>query len=300
MHAPATPPFFIVGAQRSGTTLLRLMLNRHPDVSVPFESGFIPVFYRKLAQYGDLARPENARRLLDDIAAFPLQRDRGKLIKDRDAVLAHPIASYGDLVHAIFSVDAHARHKTFWGDKTPGYVTDLDVLWSIFPGCRIVHLVRDGRDVVLSNQSVDWGIRNLPRAAADWRWKTILGHKVGGVLGDHYLELRYEDLVRESEAVLRRVCRFLELTFDPGMLEYHRDAEAEMPEGSLRWHRNSVRAPDPTLVHAWKRRMSPADRIIFEQVAGDALELFGYEREGRAPTLASRARNLYYAVWQRW
>lgn len=301
---PATPPdtalpFFIVGAQRSGTTLLRLMLNRHPEISVPFESGFITVFYRKLDRYGDLARRENATRLLRDIAEYPLEKF-GRLIKDPDAILACPVASYADLVNAIFTVDAREKKKARWGDKTPSYVTDLEVLWALFPGCRIIHVVRDGRDVALSNQKIEWGIHSLPRAAEDWRWKTTLGHKVGAVLSGHYLELKFEDLVLQPEDTLQRVCAFLDVTFDPAMVSYETSAENELPDIARQWHRNSVRAPDPSLVYMWKRRMSRTDRIIFEQVAGDALELFGYESERLPITMASRAKNLYYAVWRRW
>jgi len=103
-----------------------------------------------------------------------------------------------------------------------------------------------------------------------------------------------------AESTLRRVCEFLDVAFHPGMLEYHASAEGEMPAEARHWHRNSIRPPDQSLIDEWRRRMSRADRIIFEQVAGDALELFGYERERLPATVASRFKNLYYAVWRRW
>ena len=292
-------PFFIVGAQRSGTTMFRLMLNQHPELAVPFESGFITIFYRRLGEYGDLTTEENVRRLLGDIAEFPLVK-KGGYVEDVEAILAHPIASYADLVNAIFKVYAWRTEKVRWGDKTPGYVTDLEVLWTLFPGCLIIHLVRDGRDVAISNHGIAWGIHSLPRAAADWRWKTMLGHKVGAVLGEHYLEQCYEDLVLRPEETLRRVCDFLQVRFDPDMLAYHVDAQNQIPTDSLRWHRNSVRAPDTSLVYGWKEKMSRSDRIIFEQIAGDALETFGYEREHHQSTLGSRFKSLYYATLRRW
>jgi Sulfotransferase family len=295
---PARPPFFIVGAQRSGTTLFRLMLNEHPELSVPFESVFIPVFYRRLHEYGDLAQRDNARRLLSDMAAYPLHF--GRLVKDPDAILAHPISSYAELLDAVFRVDAAAKKKTRWGDKTPGYETDIDVLCELFPGCQIIHLVRDGRDVVLSNRRVEWGIASLPRAAADWRWKVTLGHKMGRLLGGQYLELKYECLVLDPERSLRRACAFLDVAFDPRMLDYPAHAERDMPIEARPFHRNSIRPPDPSLIDEWRRRMSRADRIIFEQVAGDALELFGYELERHPATVGSRLKNLYYAIWRRW
>ncbi|MEO5862871.1 MAG: hypothetical protein ABIW48_07330, partial [Burkholderiales bacterium] len=72
------------------------------------------------------------------------------------------------------------------------------------------------------------------------------------------------------------------------------------PQASLDWHRNSVRAPDSSLIYAWKKDMPKADRIIFEQIASDALETFGYEQENLPSNLGSRVRNLYYATLQRW
>jgi hypothetical protein len=275
------------------------MLNRHSNLLVPFESGFIPAFYYRLGEYGNLADKENARRLLTDIAEFPLVK-KGMHIRNPEAILARSVDSYASLVDAIFMTIAKAVGKNRWGDKTPSYVTEVDVLWKLFPGCQVIHMVRDGRDVALSNRNLAWGFRSLPRAAQDWRLKTIIGHKVGSVLGEHYLEVRYEDLVQGPEATLRRICEYLGEPYDPGMLTYHESASAEMPEESLAFHQRSISAPDPSLAFAWKRSMSMPDRVIFEQIAGDALDLFGYERERRRGSLSSRLMGLYYATLQRW
>ena len=299
MTTTPAPPLFVIGAQRSGTTMLRLMLNRHPDVVVPFESGFITEFIPRQAEFGDLADPANAARLLSAIAAHPLVK-KGDLIQDPKAILARPISDYASLCDAIFSVYAEGQGKRRWGDKTPSYVTEIDQLCRLFPGCKILHIVRDGRDVALSNLRVGWGIHNLPRAAHDWRWKTLLAHKMGALLGPNYFELRYEELVTAPEQHLRRICEFLDLQYDPRMLSYHETATNEMPQASLDWHRNSVRAPDSSLIYAWKKDMPKADRIIFEQIASDALETFGYEQENLPSNLGSRVRNLYYATLQRW
>jgi hypothetical protein len=299
MNRPAHPPFFVVGAQRSGTTMLRLMLNKHPELCVPFESGFIVDFYRNRGVYGDLSQRANAQRLLRDIAEHPLVR-KGRLVADSEAILQHPVATYPQLVDAIFTTYARGRNKSRWGDKTPSYVTDLDVLRAIFPSCKIIHLVRDGRDVALSNRNVGWGIHNLPRVAADWRWKTLIAHKIGSVLGNDYLLVRYEDLVPEAAATLSCITRFLGVAYDDAMLSYPASGRSEMPPESLGWHGNSIRAPDVALVDQWKRAMQPADRIIFEQRAGDALATFGYDVENHPSTFGSRLRNLYFATVERW
>lgn len=279
--------------------MLRLMLNGHPDVAVPFESGFITDFASREAEFGSLADPVHAARMLGAIAVHPLVK-KGNLILDAKAILDHPITDYASLCTAIFMVYAQRKGKQRWGDKTPSYITELDRLWRLFPGCKFVHIVRDGRDVALSNLRVGWGIHNLPRVAQDWRWKTLLAHKMGALLTPNYFELRYEELVFAPERTLRCICEFLELDYDPRMLSYHETGANEMPQASLDWHRNSVKAPDRGLAYAWKKDMPKSDRIIFEQIASDALETFGYEQENLPSNLGSRVRNLYYATLQRW
>jgi hypothetical protein len=293
-------PFFIVGAQRSGTTMLRLMLNNHPNLAIPHESGFITIFYSKLADYGDLQQRENVTQLLRDISEYHLVK-RGGHVQDPEAILSEPIAGYADLVNAIYTVYARQKGKGRWGDKTPFYTPDIDILWTLFPGCYIVHLVRDGRDRAVSMRSIKWGSSNLPRLAEDWRWKTMVAHKIGMVLGkQHYLEVRYEDLVLKTEEVLRTICAFLHEPYQEDMLAYHTTAAQEVPAESIQWHTNSVKAPDASKLYTWKQKMSLSDRIIFEQVAADALELFGYERQNHPSTWASRLKNLYYSTVRRW
>jgi len=293
-------PFFVLGSQRSGTTMLRLMLNRHPRLGVPHESKFMIAFNSRLAEYIDLSSPMNARRLLDDIAQHKAVA-AGGLIEDRDAILDSDISTFAQMIDVIMSEKARRMGKARWGDKTPFYITHIDELWSLFPDSKIVHLVRDGRDVVVSQRNIEWMSSNIPKLAIDWKWKTTLCHKVGSVRGpDFFLEVRYEDLIVETERVLREICEFLGEDFSPSMLEFHEEGAENVPEESRQWHQNSMRAPDPSKLGAWKRKLSVADRIIFEQNAGEALDLFGYEKECLQSTLGSRLKNFYYAAVMRW
>jgi hypothetical protein len=289
-------PFFVVGSHRSGTTMLRLMLNRHSRLDVPFESDFIPLFYHRQGKFGALSRPENVAKMLDEISRNKFVI-KGDLIPDKDAVLRQAPGSYPTLVDAIFSAHAASRGKVRWGDKTPGYVEEMEVLWRLFPGCRFIHLVRDGRDVANSLRKLSWGSRNLVKLAEDWRWKVTLGHKMGKMIPGYYLEVRYEDLVRQPDATLNEICDFIGESYEPSMLGFHEDAESEMPETSLRWHRSSVAAPNPEKVQSWRSSMSREDQVIFERVAGDALEMFGYERLSSEPTFRSRLQFYRYSLF---
>ncbi len=197
---------------------------------------------------------------------------RGQLIADKDAFLAKEPWSYASRIDAIMTAYAEVRGKTRWGDKTPYYTADIDVLYSIFPRAKFIQVLRDGRDVALSQRQIGWCSNNSFVLARDWRWKTTLCHKVGRVLGpDRYLELRYEDLVHDPDSSLRRACEFLGEEFDAQMLNYHETAQDVVPAESLQWHSNSVRAPDVSKVFAWKRALPVTDRISFEEIAGDTL-----------------------------
>ena len=288
-------PFFVVGSQRSGTTMLRLMLNRHSRLNVPFESGFIPEFYHRLSEFGDLGHRVNTAHLLEEICRNPFVA-RGNLIPDKDAVLDATPRTYSELIHAIFLELARRRGKARWGDKTPSYVEDIDTLWALFPRCKIIHLIRDGRDVANSLRTLSWGSRDLTKLARHWRWMVMLGRKMGAMIPGHYLEVHYESLVDNPGHTLSQICDFLGEGYETDMLRYYEDAESAMPAISMRWHESSVRAPDPAKAQSWRSTMSNADRIVFEEIAGDALTMFGYELSRLHPTLSSRLRFAQYTL----
>ena len=292
-------PVFIIGSQRSGTTMLRLMLNAHPNLSVPFESNFIVETYKALANYGDLSSKYNIRQLLDDISEDTFVK-RGLLIEDKETILEAAPKTYAELIEAIYSVYARKRGKIRWGDKDPSYVTDIDVLYKLFPNCSVVHIVRDGRDVAGSLKNLDWGSKNLQKLARDWQWQVILAHKMGAMLGDQYFEVMYEDLVREPKIYLQKICIFIGEEFSDEMLNYHKEARSEIPTDSIKYHESSVSPPNVDKVQMWKRKMTKAELIIFEQVAGETLSLFGYETLNEVPTLAVKLKNLWYNLFMRW
>jgi hypothetical protein len=275
-----------------------MMLNCHSRLHVPFESNFIPDFYDRLDTYGDLRLRPNRARLLADIARQPFVV-MGGLLDDPEAILSTPAVTYPGLVRAIFDRHAGLAGKARWGDKTPVYIDALDTLWGLFPGCKIIHLIRDGRDVALSHRKLKWEA-HLPTLAERWRRQTLTARQVGNVLGEAYLEIHYEALVTNPEVPLRRICAFLDEPYEAGMLDYATAVPRDMPAAAMKWHPRLASTLDASGVGAWRRDLSRADRIIFEGIAGPALEVFGYELEHGASSLASLAKGHYYWTMAWW
>ncbi len=293
-------PFFILGAQRSGTTMLRLMLNKHPNIAIPHETGFITVFYSELSRYGDLSIKHNQKKLLEDISHHKLVI-RGKHITDKEKILSHNISNYSDLINAIFIEYAKSNNKKRWGDKTPFYTPDIDILYTLFPEAKFLHLVRDGRDVIISQRNISWMSNSVPRLAEEWKWKTTICSKVGKVLGTRkYLEIKYEDLVISPEVELKKICKFFNEEYDERILRYSDDAKNIVPNESLKWHQNSVQTPDKNKISKWKNILSKSDRIIFEQIAGSTLKEYGYELENMSSNIYSKIKSVYYSLFVRW
>jgi len=288
------PPLFILGVRRSGTTLLRVMLDRHSELAVPDESYFIP----QLAERH--RRPIEVEAFADDLRRLPALREWGVPLAEVRARL-RPGMPVGEAIAAVYEVYAELRGKRRFGDKTPLYMQYLGMLERLFPAALYVHLIRDGRDAAVSFLAMPEGIVTRtwahPRSAAgfacQWRSEVAAARRLGRRAGPRrYLEVRYEDLVSDAERELRRICAFAGLGYEPGMLDY-----AGAVEVSRRPHQRSLLRPPTPGLRDWRRELSEAEVAAFEAVAGDLLGDLGYELRGSGTvTLAGRLRRLSYSV----
>ena len=284
MSAPGGggPPFFVVGSARSGTTLLRLMLNAHPAVSVPPESRFVVELWRGSEEVDaetTLAALSRHRQFAS--WDLPIEAVRTQLARTGTV-------RYADVMEAAYRAFAHLRGKPRWGDKTPRYVEHVPLLARLWPRARFVHLVRDGRDVALSYADVPFGPKRVAESAALWATRVSLGVVHGRALGpDRYLEMRYEELVARPEDRARTLCDFLELDFDARMLDYARRARDAVLPRAARYNPH-VTEPPRTDTRSWQHDMPPEHVEVFEAIAGDVLAMLGYER--RFPDPGRRAR----------
>jgi hypothetical protein len=287
------PAPFVVGVGRSGTTLLRLMLDAHPQMAVPPETHFIPDVIRACDRG---AAPERvveilarSRRWADMGISADEIRGRFRALDRFDATSAS---------RAIYLTYAEQHAKPRWGDKTPKYSLAMREIEDALPEARFVHLIRDARAVALSRVKMVEGRGEKPPnpAGVAGRWaKRIRQARVEGEALGGYLEVRYEDLVADTERTLREVCEFVDLDFEPVMLDYHEHASERLAEIArdlpdaegkrkgvvagehrLKVHAMAKEPPSLERISSWRTKLSAADRRACEEAAGDLLAELGY------------------------
>ena len=288
----------MVGVSRSGTTLLRLMLDAHPELTIPPETHFVPKLVSVCERLSAEGVPTATmrRQALEVMTTHPRWGDFGLEAEEvRERLERHDPLTPGDAARSFYEAYAAREGKSRWGDKSPPYTWKSLRIQRALPEAHFVHLIRDGRDVALSLGEVSWGPDDVADAARKWVSELRRARKrARQLLRGTYMEARYEDLVTDPEPVLRRICKFVHLPWDDAMLDYHRRAEERMhremqrelkPLGGgtitaqerTRQHQLVSQPPSANRVGRWRTEMSPEDRRAFESVAGKLLAKLGYE-----------------------
>ena len=284
---PGRPaPVVVLGVSRSGTTLLKEMLDRHSQLAIPTESYFIP-------QLWDRHGPSPDREaILADLERIARVREWG-VTADDVRVRLPAEASFADVVGAVYGAYADARGKPRFGDKTPSYMQQLDLLDRVWPDAQFVHIVRDGRDAALSFLAMrrrprfNWARpRGLGDFACQWDLEVRAARGFGSTAArGRYFEVRYEDLVARSGAARARSLRLPRARLRAG--------DARVPPRHRREHaRDHPRLAQPPTagLRAWRTQMAQRDVERFEAITGPLLGELGYPRAFPAPSGAARTR----------
>jgi len=283
----------IVGSPRSGTTLLRLMLDSHSELTIPPETGFL-VLGPKLRGSGDRLRERFFHAVINHPQPFCAWPD----FEIPEAAFWEALTEISPFnisegFRAFYRLYAARQGKPRWGDKTPLYCQELNTIRQVLPEARFIHLIRDGRDSALSLRrmwfSPGWQIETQ---AAYWRKNILLARRAGLGRPD-YMEVRYEDLILSAGVTLERICVFAGLNYEDSMLTYYTRAPERLGEHKGRLRKDgtpfltreqrlhqqvrTTEPPDPACVFAWKQQMSTDERVRFQRVAGDLLKDLGYE-----------------------
>ncbi|MDQ3814045.1 MAG: sulfotransferase [Armatimonadota bacterium] len=267
------------------------MLDAHPEMCIPPETGFIPVAIRLHGQGAGLREG-----FFHKVTNFPTWQDFNLSPEafHRALVEIDPFdVSAG--MRAFYRLYAARFDKKRWGDKTPGYCLSIDEIQTFLPEARFIHLIRDGRDVALSLRGLWFAPgHDMTTLARDWRSHITKARELSQRCR-HYLEIRYEDLVYDTTAELQKICDFVDLPYDPRRGRYFEFARTRLDEVKTGYnldgtvlitkeerlfnHRFTNEPPDTSRVFRWKQEMTPEMRAEFESVAGQLLAELGYETQ---------------------
>jgi hypothetical protein len=286
------PPFpVVVGCPRSGTSLLAVMLDSHPELAVPPETSFVGSVAmlhgssEALRQsFFDIVTAD--RLAISNWSDFGLDEDalRSRL----DAIEPFTVTAG---LRAFYALYAESQGKRRYGEKTPSYVFMMPEIAALLPEAHFIHLIRDPGDTALSWRKTWFAPSQDLRVLAEaWRKHVEAGRRAASLVR-RYIEVRFEDLVLDTERELKRICDYLALRWDPVMLDYgaqgaarverlqgRRHARGQMipREERTRIHGNLTRAPDAARLAVWKHEMTDAERRGLEDAAGPLVRELGY------------------------
>jgi hypothetical protein len=282
-------PIFIVGGPRSGTTLMRNMLNRHPAIAICRETEFFHWVYERRRTFGSLNDLGNRRCAVTQyLATQRIHRMRVDLIALEETLLQEA-TSYQAMFLSLMRFFAHAHGKRRCGEKTPhnGLITDMLYQW--YPGAAVIHMLRDPRDAVASMLRMPWAPKNVVSNTKTW-----LRFNQGAWRSRHrgkYLLVRYEELIAQPEPQLKRICEFVEEEYSPAMLVPNWD-----PAADLFWFQRAEQPVTTERLGKWREELTPSQVALIEWVVGRDMQTFGYEPAGGQPGSLSIVRELASAV----
>jgi hypothetical protein len=293
-------PVFMFGMERSGTTLLSMIIGAHPDVDVPLATtGMWFSFYEQVQQrYNNLTNAADLDHLLDDV----LSHDRVKIWNtrlDREEIRSKLMPGcFGSVISAVHQQRAEVENKKYWMNMDIATLDNMHIVNEWFPAARFVHILRDGRDVALSHQTMPYGAGNIGECATAWLNRIGQNLRMGHMLGkERYIAFRYEDLVDKTEETLKCICQFCGINYSQEMLSYSDTVDRRVPKDKM-WLWPALKdAPRRDKMYRWKSSMTENQRIVFEGIAGELLDELGYETyDGLPKKTMAYLLELYYCL----
>lgn len=268
-------PFFIVGCGRSGTSLLRMLLNNHRDIAIPLEALFI-VDYLRVSRSSDLQSLKGYLVREPEILEWGISPSLNDL---------STCSSVADCIAKLHELYAAAKGKPRWGQKTPRFVRHMELLSDHFAHAKFIHLVRDPRAVVNSLVHSDVHRSDAFHAASRWRMDVACGLAFEAENPGKVLRITYENLVVDQVRSMQQAIDFLDLESSWEAPSSSRAGAGEYSEFYGNIHANLDRAPSAEFVDKWKKTLTDREVEVTEAVCSGLMKELGYEPLLRQPSL---------------
>jgi hypothetical protein len=273
-------PFFIIGAGRSGTTLLRTILNNHPEIIIPPETfGFRNAFFRfKCFQFlsWDVLSNSVLKCYESGHEFFLWELDLAPAYEQSNT-LPETNKTFADLIHLVFQsyLNKKAPGARIWGDKTPLNTYYLDWVFKTFPQAKFINMIRDGRDVVSSLMKAN--LTNVNNGCLRWNQAIENAKNFESIIGpQQFLTIYYENLVSSPQESVKRICHFLDVSFDDSLLA-NEEKTANMKDVNFYKHFNNLLNPiNKNSIGKWKKNLATNHQLFIQDRLAKNLESHGY------------------------
>jgi hypothetical protein len=272
--APWEGPLFIVGMPRSGTKLLRGLLARHPRIRLlAAETEFLPFIDEWVRRHGCPTSAAAFEQFADAMSGAnyfnfrPAARGPFRWQDWRAACNGNFDVSGLFEGFARYELDVERGSGVIWADKSPAYIRHIPLLLKHFPAGRVLHIVRDVRDHCVSMRNA-WG-KDIRRSAWRWGQDVLNAHRQCISMPERCLEVRFEELLQDTETQMRRICLFLDLPFLPGLTQLEQSVERR---GDAAGRTEIVRDN----FRKFESRLTPREIASIEALAWHAMQALGY------------------------
>ncbi len=290
-------PIFMIGTQRSGSNLLRLMLNQLKEVAAPHPPHILQRMMPELPGYGDIRHPGVFEQLVDDVCRLvelnpvpwdSVNFDRSDVVlrclPAGDPILAGETLSLAEralvAIHrAVYDIYAEAKGAKTWCCKSLANINYVHYIEQYLGDPKYIYLYRDGRDVAVSFRKAVVGEKHFYHIAREWAATQELALRLRNQIDPaHFMSVSYEELTKSPEETARKLCAFIGVSYQREMLNYSRTGEAERAAKASELWSNVTKPVMKDNTGKFIRQASEEDIRIFESVAGHVLDKLGYSR----------------------
>lgn len=279
-------PVFIVGMPRSGTSLLSEILNVHPNIALVRETAYIS-FWSQIAHNFELRNQQDFENVWQVFAhSHHVHRMGVDIDAVKEALLRMPTRNLKDIHETLLRAYATQRGATCWGEKNPLYELHLPTIFSWYPDARVIFLIRDPRAVIASLRGAPWSHGSTCLHATEYRrsHEALLRYR-----NDSRVHaVHYEDLIVNTEAVLRSICEHIGQPFCEHMLNHNEHKNGDYRVGEIKFirdmqwlmkHIHDVQSPvHSDALEKWRTDLSPRHIATVEHMLAEQMRNLGYER----------------------
>ncbi|MFH1045362.1 MAG: sulfotransferase [Candidatus Omnitrophota bacterium] len=272
-------PIFILGTERSGTNLLRLILNSHPNIAIPHPPHIMKNFFKLEPLYSDLSKDANFKRLIQDVVTmvqlhpYPwgIKIDKDKIFRDiqeRNLI---------NIYFAIYDQYLESAHKKRWGCKSTFMIYHVALTRHYYPTAKFIYMVRDGRDVAVSAKKSIFNRYNVYFTAGLWKKEQGIGiYWLNKLSKNDIFLIKYEDLLNKPEETVRSLCSFLNESYQENMLNFFNTEEAQKSSSLSAAWKNTASPIIKNNFEKFKNELREDEVNLFEAIAAPELDYFSY------------------------